>query len=499
MKLKKFDNPFSLYLDCRTENELALLKEFFTDFDAHCLLSNSKKKKLRKDFEQAILYYNAIGVKLEKALQLLDVENLGGFYARPAVLWFPLDAAAKIYPVSMKHGRMSVFRIAVYLKHDVSPQLLQMALNFVIKRFPSFATTIKKGLFWHYLDTTKRRFCIQEENDVPCQPIKVSGSGSQSFRVLYYKNRISIEVFHVLTDGSGGINFFKALIAEYLRLCGHDVVPDDTLWDVNATPSHEEFENAFVKVPKAKEAKGFVDKKAVQMNGTLQDGSMCRLLHFRMNSEELKQIAKKHNTSITTYILAVMFLASKAATDEIDGDISIQVPVNMRKYYPSKTVRNFSMYCGIRLPITQVNAIDEIIQAITPQIVEKTSKENMNKMLTSTVNIVNSLRFIPLVIKQPIASVVYGLLGDKIFTNTLSNMGVIDMPEKMLEHIENMDCVLGTIVTNRAGCGLVTIGNTATLSITKKTTDPSFEEKMYNLLTSDGLNVEVEGSEYYES
>ena len=43
---------------------------------------------------------------------------------------------------------------------------------------------------------------------------------------------------------------------------------------------------------------------------------------------------------------------------------------------------------------------------------------------------------------------------------------------------------------------LVIIG-ISTFSISKMTADPTFEEKMYQLLTADGIAVEVEGSEYY--
>ena len=102
---------------------------------------------------------------------------------------------------------------------------MQMALTFTMKRFPSFATTLKKGVFWHYLDTTKRRFSVEQEKDIPCQPLKVSHSGSQSFRALYWENRISVEFFHVLTDGSGGLIFLKTLVAEYLRLRGVEIPP----------------------------------------------------------------------------------------------------------------------------------------------------------------------------------------------------------------------------------------------------------------------------------
>jgi hypothetical protein len=72
------------------------------------------------------------------------------------------------------------------------------------------------------------------------------------------------------------------------------------------------------------------------------------------------------------------------------------------------------------------------------------------------------------------------------------------MPDSYAGHIESMDFVLGTAITNRAGCSMVTFGNTATLSITKLTADPSFEESMFRLLSEDGVIPEVKGSPLYE-
>lgn len=492
-------NPFQEYTKQLSASKAAQLKDFFEEFDTHCFITSKEKEKLKTDFEKAIFYYINAGFSQEKALALLAIQNLGGFYARPPVLWFPLDDAAKIYPLSMEHGRMSVFRLSVYLKQQVIPELLQMALNFTIKRFPSFATTLKKGFFWHYLDTTKRRFCVEQESDIPCQPLKISHSGSQSFRVLYWKNRISIEFFHVLTDGTGGMTFLKALTAEYLRLTGLDITPDDAAWDVSAPCAPEEFENAFNKVPPADAASGFVDKTAVQMNGRLSQNKPCRVIHFKMNATQLKSVAQLHNTTVTVYLLALMFLAGNAATDDLQGEASIQVPVNMRKFYPSRTVRNFSMYCGIRLPLAEITDLTSIIGKIDEQLRKKAAKEAMSEMLTATEKMVNMMKYIPLAVKQPVAKIVYGFLGDKIFTNTLSNLGVVQLPPVICEHIDSMDFVLGTAITNRAGCAVVTINNTATLSITKMTADPTFEETMLALLTADGIATAAEGSELYEA
>lgn len=494
---KAKSNEYSEYLASLSEEEHSKVAALFLELDTHCRIAKPWAKELREDFEKALLFYHRQGVSLEDALNRLDARNLGGFYARPAAAWFPLDDAAKVYPLSMGRNSMAVFRLSVYLKEAVVPEMLQMALNFTIKRFPGFATTLKKGFFWHYLDTAKRRFCAEVEQDIPCRPLKVSASGSQSFRVLYWNNRISVEFFHVLTDGTGGMEFLKVLLGEYLRLLGVDFTPGDKMLDVQDTADVREMENAFRGVASEKRASGFVDKPALQMNGTLSSIHPCRILHLKMDAAALSKAAKSYNATVTEYLLAVMFLAGKAATDELSGQCSIQVPVNMRKFYPSPTLRNFSMYCGIRLDISEITTIGAIIDDIHNQLQEKADKQAMTQMITATKRLVSSVRYVPLVIKQPVAKVIYGFLGDKIFSNTLSNLGIVKLPEEFYPYVDSMDFVLGTAMTNRAECTLVTLGNVATFSISKLTTDPSFEEKMESLLRRDGIGLSIEGSGYY--
>ena len=494
--MKNTKPTFSSFTETLTEAENAQLQEFFSEFDTHFLLSKNDRKQFRADFEAAILLLYKKGVSMSEILSRLALSNLGGFYARPSVMWFPLDDAAKIYPISMDHGSQQVFRISIYFKEDVIPELLQMALTFTIKRFASFATTLKKGFFWHYLDTVKKRFPIEEEHNLPCQPIKVSASGSQSFRLMYYKNRVSAEFFHVLTDGTGAMTFFRSLTAEYLRLCGTSA-PLGDIWDINETPTKEEFENAFVKVEKAKTSSGFVDKPAAQMNGRLTRRKPCRILHLKMDAEKLRAVAKSYGATVTAYLLMQMFYACSASTDELTGDINIQLPINMRKFYPSKTVRNFSMYCGIRIPIEKIGNKEALLAEINAQLLQKAEKEKMREMITAAVNIVSSIRVIPLAIKQPIAKMIYGILGEKIYTTTFSNLGVVNFPEEFMEHIDSMDFCLGAQVTNRLACTAITCAGIATFSISKMTLDPTFEEKMYQLLLADGIETTVEGSDYY--
>lgn len=491
-------DAFEAYIGNLPQAEAAAAARFFEDFEGHCLLTREEKQRLRADFEQAILYYTTVGLSLREALERLKIENLGGFYSRPPVAWYALDDAAKIYPLSMQRGYMAVFRLSAYMKAPVVRELLQMALNFTIKRFPGFAVTVKKGFFWHYLDSAKRRYSVEKEETIPCQPLRIAFSGSTAFRVIYYQNRISIEYFHVLTDGTGGMFFLKALVAEYLRLLGTRCESQE-IPDVNKPPLVEEFFNEFERVEAGSHSGtgGFADKPAVQMSGCLAQNKPCRIVHFKMDACQLKEAAKRRGVTVTAYMLFKMFLAGKYATDEYDGEMNMQVPVNMRKYYPSKTIRNFSMYCGVRFPLSEIADTPEFLQKISEQLVQKASKENMQNMLASTSFLVKALRYVPLSVKMPVAKLVYGFLGDRIFSSTLSNLGTVTMPSELSSQIDSMDFVLGPAISNRANCALVTFGQTTTLSVTKMTADPSFEEAMYNLLRQDGINPVMEGSPLY--
>ena len=495
---KVLPSAFDTYRDTLSQADQAALAAFFIDFEHHNFMRDSEKVSMRKDFENAILACVALGVSLHETLKRLDTENLSGFYARPSKRWFPLDSAAKIYPFSMAHGRMAVFRLSAYLRQAVVPELLQMALTFTIKRFPSFATTVKRGFFWHYLDTAKRRYAIEPETSIPCRPLTVARSGSQSFRILYYGNRISVEFFHVLTDGFGGLVFLKTLLAEYLRLLGIASTKDGGTFDINETPSPRELTNEFARIPRPEQVSGFTGKSAVQLSGKLCRQKPCRVLHFKLQADALKAAAHRHSATVTAYMLALIFLAAHHATEETDGALSIQVPVNMRKFYPSQTLRNFSMYCGIRLPLRQALDAETIIPGITEQLNEKASQTAMTEMAAAAVRIVSALRYIPLAIKTPAVQLVSGLLSDRLFTTTLSNLGVVSLPPELAPYVTHMDAVMGPSITNRVSCAMISQGNTAVLSITKSTADPSFEEKLYALLAADGVTPDVEGSVLYE-
>ena len=131
---RKLYNEFIQFKEQFSESEQEILEAFYKRFNQHCLISKEETRKIFSDFERAILYYLENGFSMTKAIGLLDPSYLGGFYARPSLLWFSLDDSAKIYPMSLEHDSMPVFRLSAYMASDIVPELLQMALTFTIKR-----------------------------------------------------------------------------------------------------------------------------------------------------------------------------------------------------------------------------------------------------------------------------------------------------------------------------------------------------------------------------
>ena len=166
-------------------------EQLCTVFSSVVSLPRKEKEELWNDFRKALHWYSLHGVSFTDAMERIHPAKLGSFYNSDSSSWWPLDDAAKIYPLSMTDNRMAIFRLSVYMKEQIVPELLQMALNFTIKRFPYFASSVKKGFFWHYVDSLHCRYEVNKETIPPCSPINISNIGNASFRLLYYKNRIS--------------------------------------------------------------------------------------------------------------------------------------------------------------------------------------------------------------------------------------------------------------------------------------------------------------------
>ena len=474
-----------------------LVDEFLAEVRSHVRLRTRHTALMLEDHEKALIALTLRGLSPAEAIRRLDPAQLGDFYRMEREDWYPLDHAAKIYPLSMSLKRMPVFRLSGYLREPVIPEILQMSLTYTMKRFPYFATTIKSGFFWHYLDSAMRRFAVRPETKMPCAVMRVNAGASPSLRVVYYDNRVSVEFFHILTDGLGGSVFLRTLLREYLRMLGHHIPATEGIFSAGSPPEPKEWHDDFITGDRSRKARGFMDRRARQMHGALAYERPCRVLHYNLSVAALLQKAREKGCTVTALMMGYLYLACKEAAASCRGrrKIQIQMPVNMRKFYPSHTLRNFSMYCSIKLHPDEITTLAAILPRITAQMREGGSKKNLDRTMHLSRRLVRLLRFVPLIIKRPIAYLIYGSLGDPLFTTTLSNLGTVSLPAEMAPFVEKFDFVLGPPISNRAVCALCSYEDHAVFTVTKNTQLPTFENALYRLLTEDGFAPYMEGSD----
>ena len=141
--------------------------------------------------------------------------------------WMKLDNAALIYPATMNRSWTALFRLSATLSEPVDEDILEVAQKRTLRRLPWFAYKLKRGLFWFYLEHSDDLPKIEQDVANPCVRMRLNENDGFCMRVRYYQNRIAVEFFHVLTDGTGGQVFLQTLVAEYLRLKYGANIPRD--------------------------------------------------------------------------------------------------------------------------------------------------------------------------------------------------------------------------------------------------------------------------------
>ena len=127
-----------------------------------------------------------------------------------------IDNAANIYPASLSKHYASLYRMSVSLTETVDLTVLQQALLTVSERIPTFRCELRAGAFWWHL-----RRMEKEPEVAPAAPLNrfhFSDNGGFLYKVSADGNRIVLDVFHALADGTGSETFLLTLTGEYLRL-----------------------------------------------------------------------------------------------------------------------------------------------------------------------------------------------------------------------------------------------------------------------------------------
>ena len=421
-------------------------------------------------------------------------------------VWYKLDLSAIVYPTLQRRDFSSVYRLSVMLKEKIDPVLLQTALDRTLPRFPTYKLAIRKGLFWRYLEPNNRPGpYVLEDIKNPCMPMPFKGSNRYLIRVYYYDRRISLEAHHSLGDGTGGMCLLQTLTAVYLGLLGHPVKPEGFVLDIDSAPDPEELEDAYMRYANAQFCPPRPAEKTYRVRGTKEPFYTLNIIDGILSVQEVMAVAKRYHASITEYLNAVLLYAllqKQNADFHIRlRPVRIAMPVNLRRFFPSKTLRNFitMVYPSIdpRLGEYQFEEIVEHIHHYMRYYIN--DKFLRGDITTNAATQRNPLiRVVPLFIKDLVVRTFYTRVQDKNSSAGLTNMGALHVPPDMKPFIERFDIYMGQPFSSRTNCAIISFEDVLTINFASSIVEADVERYFFRKLVQDGIHVKIESNRSLE-
>jgi len=404
-------------------------------------------------------------------------------------IWYELDAFAKTYSSIISEGRTTCFRLSALFYENIDLEILEKVVISLEKKYPFYNSELKKGIFWNYLQQKKTHFMIEEEKTYPCTDIQKDNP----LRIIYFNNKLSIEIAHFLTDGKGAALFFKDLIEEYLEkkyfLENAEKDKENNLNDKTEKKKEIEIEkiNKIINFGKKinKNEKDFENKKSEKnffektrellgndsvlknsqkneyvdlyekyMRKVSKETTIKSAFHLPMkilekgqyhittgeiNVESLKEESKKYGTTIGKYLLSVYFKILLDRYSQAKNPIVIGVPVDLRKIFEEATYRNFFINITPTVDASLgAYSLSEIITYLDNYFALKITKKEFYKSIYKAMNPMQNIiiKSVPYLIKRMFFPFIFDYYGERGYTTGFSNLGILKVDKKYEKYLK---------------------------------------------------------------
>lgn len=413
--------------------------------------------------------------------------------------WYRLDNAGVLYSALKKEKYAPVYRFSAVMDQKVDPDALQQAVNRTMPRFPTFRVRIRKGFFWCYFEPNlKPGPFVKPDISNPCQPMRDREDNDWLIRFYYYESRISFEAFHAISDGSGALTFFRTVLAEYLRVRGVDIPPDPLIVDVTKPPEPEELEDAYSRyVGKRTLPLGF-KKTAYANTSPPEPFYTLNVTMGLMSVATLKEKARQYGATITEYLTAMLLLTllekQRSEHPFRQRPVALAIPVNLRGWFPSATLRNFILTVRPCVdPTLGDYTMEDLIQYVHHFMGLSLNRPEMRAAVTGNVRLTRNrlLQLVPMVLKQPILDFSYWLVAVRPYTATFTNPGAFPLPPSMAPHIRRMEVILGQATRPSPHCAAISCGDVMEVTFAGTGKSSETERMFFTRLVREGVAVKV--------
>jgi NRPS condensation-like uncharacterized protein len=413
--------------------------------------------------------------------------------------WMRLDNAAKIYPAVQNEELTAVFRLSCVLKERIKIKPLLEAVAKVENRFPYYKVKPRKGFFWYYLEFHNEPIPLRPDMEVPCRAFE---RDDLIFRILIKDNRLSVEFSHILTDGGGAFEFLKTLLLAYIESCCISIKKEIPSLKTFEAPAAEEFEDGFSKyfqghipLPKKK-------PKSFHLPFKLNDQPRFNVMVAKIRLQDVSKKSKAYHVTITEYLVAVYLAALQTIYNGLSNFqkrtqrkiFRIQVPVNLRRIYLSKTMRNFSLFVTPEIDLSLgAYTFEEIVKTVHHLMQLETDKKLINKMIARNVGAERNiwLKNTPLFIKSLILAVTYSIAGTSRYSGVITNLGKVTFGEvdRLIDYFVFIPPPPNK--TLRVNCGILGFEDSLVLSFGNITRSKELEREFLRFLVKQEISVKI--------
>ncbi len=401
-------------------------------------------------------------------------------------MWFRLDNAAKIYPSLHTKSNTYTFRLSALFYENIDEEILQNALSLTLLRYKNFKVRLRRGLFWYYFEKNDKDALIEEESPFIFQCLN-RVKNDYLFQVSYFGKRISLEIFHAITDATGGIEFLKTLCFNYLTMKGVVIKNNGTIITSEVIVNDEEMADSFINTFKDNTDKIGKYPKAFLLEGDWCNSHRIELINGTMDVLKLKEQCKKYNATITAYLAGILLYSYYINTKEKNYKklpITVLIPVNARKILGTNTLRNFMLYIRSSINTKEEITLEGVISSVVNTLSNELTEDYLQSILKLNVPIEKNLivRLTPLFIKKFGIKLAFKIIGLNTATTCLSNLGEVHTPDIMKEYIDKFDLSIATAPGLPIMTSAISYNNKLVMTFAKSIKDKEIVQTFFSIL-----------------
>lgn len=405
-----------------------------------------------------------------------------------------LDGVGIIYPYVATERMINNYRIHSSVEGEVSVPALKKAVEEMFEAYPYFFSHLVKVGKEYRLAPSDSCDIVTPDNGL-CKPFDKYGD-KPLIRILYSENNIEFEMHHCLAGGTGSREFFIELLKRY-----KNNLNKETIESYNESVS----ENEFLKknIDFYKEVYKLGGKSVGRPFITalrLGKGEERIPLHYNILTADpsaLSKAAKSYGVTVTVFLCALQIRAIMAAYPEQKRVIRISVPVEIMKFFESDGIessRNSSLYFYVEHSPKSNMSFEELLESVTKQFKENLTKEKMQNLAYTNVKDANSLIFkiIPVWMKKIVLGVGHRIFGGNLSTSTITNLGIMKMPEELNGFVKEMYFILGEEKVNPLNLTVTSFNGVCRIAVSSSVDSSKFLGAFSKELSEHGVDTQSE-------